>query len=485
MLLVRRSWTGFSILSGRKRPYTALSNTDSTKRMRHLVIIGNGITGTTVARWVRKMSDDRITVVSSESEHFFSRPALMYIYMGHMTYAHTKPYEDWFWKKNQIHLVKAQVKAIDTVGRTLRLHDGSDIPYDRLVLATGSTTQMYGWPGQNLEGVCGLVTLQDLEAIEKYTTNITRAVIVGGGLIGVELAEMLISRRIPITFLVREQEYWDNVLPAEEARLIGRHIREHGIDLRLATQLKEIRPGRDGRVESIVTDRDETIPCQFVGITTGVRPRIDVVQGSCIEVKHGILVNEYLETNVPGIYAAGDCAEFREPKARHPRVEQLWYTGRMQAEALAKTICGIRTAYDRGIWFNSAKFFNIEYQTYGMVSNTPRPEERSFYWEDERRRCAVRLVFRVDDLSLVGLNAFGIRMRQDVCHAWIRDMRSVDYVIEHLAEANFDPEFFRRHEQTIVAAYNRQEGKELMTRGRKGLSAYALPSGLEDGPWTR
>ena len=210
--------------------------------MQHIVIIGNGIAGITTARHVRKRSDHRITVISGETDHFFSRTALMYIYMGHMKYEHTKPYEDWFWEKNRIELKRAWVEKVDTDAKQLTFADGESMSYDKLVLATGSKPNKFGWPGQDLKAVQGLYSYQDLESMEKNTQGITRAVIVGGGLIGIEMAEMLLSRSIPVTFLVREDSFWNNILPQGESEMINRHIREHHVDLRLGTELKEIFP---------------------------------------------------------------------------------------------------------------------------------------------------------------------------------------------------------------------------------------------------
>src|SRR5690554_2833615 len=98
--------------------------------MEHIVIIGNGISGVTAARHIRKLSDKRITIISAETEHFFSRTALMYVYMGHMKYEHIKPYEDWFWKKNRIELKQEFVETIDTKSKTLHFKEGVFITYD-------------------------------------------------------------------------------------------------------------------------------------------------------------------------------------------------------------------------------------------------------------------------------------------------------------------------------------------------------------------
>src|SRR5690606_1035135 len=208
--------------------------------MEHIVIIGNGISGVTAARHIRKLSNHKITIISAETEHFFSRTALMYIYMGHMKYEHTKPYEDWFWKKNRINLIKGWVSDIDFNAKKCILKDGNKIDYESLIIATGSTTRYYDWPGQNSKGVIGMVSLQDLEAMENWAPNndiCKHAVIVGGGLIGVEMAEMLHTRKIPVTMLVREKNFWGNVLPPESARLISHHIKSHGIDLRHEEEL--------------------------------------------------------------------------------------------------------------------------------------------------------------------------------------------------------------------------------------------------------
>jgi len=421
--------------------------------MQHLVIIGNGVTGITTARHVRKRSDMKITVISEETDHFFSRCALMYIYMGHMPYKDTKPYEDWFWEKNRIDLVRSTVTELDTDAKRLRLKDGREIGYDKLLIATGSKSNKFDWPGQDLPGVQGLYSYQDLELLEENTKNIPRAVIVGGGLIGIELAEMLLSRNIPVTFLVRENFYWDNVLPMEEARLVSRHVLEHGIDLRLATSLKDILASEDGRVRAVVTESGEEIPCQFVGLTPGVHPNIDLAKNSPVETRRGVLVNEYLETNIPEVYAAGDCAEIAADGG-DSRVEQLWYTGRLQARALAKTICGDRTPYDRGVWFNSAKFMDIEYQSYGFVSNVPREGEDSFYWEHPGHKHCLRIVCQSASGGITGINVLGMRLRQEVCETWIKEGQTLEYALENLPDAVFDPEFFKKFEPEIVNHYN-------------------------------
>ncbi|GGE09365.1 NAD(P)/FAD-dependent oxidoreductase [Psychroflexus salis] len=426
----------------------------------HIVIIGNGIAGVTLARHIRKNSNKRITLISAESEHFFSRTALMYVYMGHMKWNHLKPYEDHFWKKNRIELKKAYVEEVQTQNNQLLLNSGETFQYDKLVIATGSKPNKFGWPGQDLPQVQGLYSKQDLEKLEKNAPNnqiCKRAVIVGGGLIGIELAEMLRTRNIPVTFLVREKSFWSNVLPLEESEMLNKHILEHGIDLRLNTNLKSIEADKHGNVKSIIIEETgEQIDCNVVGLTAGVSPNIDFLKNSSIETNHGVLVNQNLQTNIQHIYAIGDCAEQRNPTGNRPPIEAVWYTGRMMGETLAQSLTGNPSNYKPGNWFNSAKFFDVEYQTYGWVFPKPKKGHSDFYWKATIENKCIHMHFETESRKFTGINTFGIRMRHEKFDAWLNQEKSIDYVIEHLKEANFDPEFFKKYENEIFDVYKKK-----------------------------
>jgi NADPH-dependent 2,4-dienoyl-CoA reductase/sulfur reductase-like enzyme len=334
----------------------------------------------------------------------------MYIYMGHMRYKDTKPYEDWFWEKNAIATVRDFVENIDVERKRLDLRSGRAIDYDVLLISTGSKSNKFGWPGQDLTGVQGLYGIPDLEEMERQTRNIDRAIVVGGGLIGIEMAEMLHSRQIPVTFLVREGGYMDYAMPPEESTMIGREIRRHGIDLRLETELRA-----------------------------------------------GILVNEYFETSIPDVYAAGDCVEFRNDDVGSTRIEQLWYTGRMHGKTVAHIIVGRRTAYDPGPFFNSAKFFTVEWQTYGRIHPVRPDGVDTIFWADQKDARLIRIDYEAASGCVLGFNLMGIRFRHEVCERWLREKRSIDYVIDHLRKANFDPEFHKTFERFLVREFQSRQ----------------------------
>lgn len=446
--------------------------------MEHIVIIGNGISGVTAARHIRKLSNKKITIISAETDYFFSRTALMYVYMGHMKFEHTQPYENWFWEKNRINLKKGFVKTIEAKSKTLYFEEGNSLQYDKLIIATGSKPNKFGWPGQDLDGVMGMYHKQDLENLEKHAPNnkvCKRAVIVGGGLIGIELAEMLHSRHIPVTFLVREDSFWNPVLPKGESAMINREIISNGIDLRLGVNLKEIKADENGKVKSIVVaETGEEIACNVVGLTAGVSPNIDFIKDSEIETGRGVKVNRYLETNIKDVYAIGDCAEQHEAIDQRRPIEAVWYTGRMMGETVAQSICDNRIAYKPGHWFNSAKFFDIEYQTYGWVWAQPRENEARFYWEHPNGKKCIHINYDKNTREFIGINNFGIRMRHEFFDNVLNKKQTVDYVLEHLADANFDPEFYKLYEKDIISKFNTENNTTIQLKKKSWKRIFQL-----------
>lgn len=439
---------------------------------RRVVILGNGIAGITAARHVRKRDPEaEIVVISGETDRFFSRTALMYIYMGHMTFRDTQPYEERFWDDNRIECVRGWVERVDVAAKTVVFDDGADLAYDALLLATGSVSNRFGWPGQDLRAVQGLYSYPDLLQMEEDTRGVERGVVVGGGLIGVETAEMLHSRGIAATLLVREASWMDFAFPAEESAMLGEEIRAHGVDLRLATELESIEDDGSGRACAVRTKGGgERIPCGFVALTVGVRPNVDFLADSGIEIDRGILVDARLRTSAPDVYAAGDCAQLRDPAPGRRPIEAVWYAGRAMGETVARTLCGEPTDYDQGIWFNSAKFFDLEWQVYGLVPPQPPAGEADLFWRHPRERRSIRIRYREDDLAVTGFNLLGVRYRHELCHAWIRDARPLPEVLADLSAANFDPELFPQYEGELRRLYNARhpDRPPVAPRGRLG-----------------
>ena len=434
-----------------------------------VVIIGNGIAGITAARQIRKLSDHVITVISSESKYFFSRTALMYVYMGHMRQQDIEPYEPWFWDKNRIELIQDHVVQIRFEKKQLILASGQELGYDKLIIACGSDSNSLNIPGIDAIGVKGLYSLQDLQAIDAMSPDIKRAVVIGGGLIGIELAEMLSSRKIPVTFLIRETAFWNIVLPKEEAEMINQHIREHHIDLKLNSELLEIRKNNEGKIKSVITIDGEEIPCDFAGLTIGVHPNIDWLKDSSLEINDGILVDEYLRTNLDDVFAIGDCVELRQPPPGRKPIEAIWYTGRMMGETIGYTICGKLSTYQPGTFYNSAKFFDIEYQVYGDIQTQLPSNQKTIFWQSPDKKKSIRINYTIEGIVL-GFNLMGVRFRQEVCEKWITQQYTIEEVLQSLELADFDTEFSEHYAPSIRNQYQLSTGRTVQSKKIRGFN---------------
>lgn len=422
--------------------------------MEHIVIIGNGIAGATAARHIRKLSNKKITMISAESDNFFSRTALMYVYMGHMRFEDIEPYPRSFWKDNKIDCIQDYVEEIDFAEKELKLSKQGIFVYDKLILALGSKPNKFGWKGEDFHGVQGLYSKQDLELMEKNTQGISKAIIVGGGLIGVEMAEMLLSRNIAVDILVRDKHFWGSVLPDTDAKFVEKHMSlHHNLRVICSEELDEVLADEQGKVRAIRTKNSkEEISCQFVGLTAGVSPNIDFLKSTPLNVGKGIKVNRNLDTNIEDVYAIGDCTEQIEPVGQRRSVEQVWYTGRIMGETVAQTICGETTEYAPGKWFNSAKFFDLEYQTYGWVFNKLQEDEAEFVFQNDAIH--IHFVYNAKDEVFKGVNSFGLRLRHDVFDHWLKSGTKMDDLIAELQTAFFDPEFYKNYYKDILMNYN-------------------------------
>ncbi len=406
----------------------------------HYVIIGNGIAGITAANKLRgRDSSAQISIISYEHDHFFSRTALMYAFCGQLSERCIEPYERDHYDSMKFERMRDKVVRLDADAKKLSLESGNEINYDRLLIASGSLPLMFGWPGVEFEGVGNFVTWQDLKWLKEKSESAKRAVIVGGGLIGIEVAEILLKAGIKVTFLIREDFFWPVALDKTEGLMIVEQMRHHGCDVRLSTEMKQIL-GADGKVVGVEITGGEKIDTDIVVISIGVTPQTAFLKDSGIEYgeRGGIVVNDYLETNIKDIFAAGDCTEvvwFNGVR----RPEQLWYTGRDQGEIAGLNMAGDKHEYRRSTFYNSAKLFDTEYTTAGLV-NFRLEGEHNWYMREGKTDRTVRIVY-LPDQTVAGFNMLGRRWDHRVLVKWIEEKRKLDWVLEHLNEANYDEEF--------------------------------------------
>lgn len=434
----------------------------------HYVIVGNGVAGTEAALALRQReADARISIVSEEHDHFFSRPALMYVLAGQLALRDTEPYDRGLYERLNFERVRGHVSALDTAAQALRLDDGRTLSYDKLLLALGSRARPAPWPGSHGPGLHTFVTLRDFEALDRDARRGQRAVVIGGGLIGVEVAEVLRDRGLHVTFIVRENWYFPLALDSREAGLVAEHLRHHGLDVRLGANVEEILRDGDGRVRGVrvapaAGGTAEDLPCDLAVCAIGVVPNTGFLADSGLSLSKGgaIEVDDALRASVPGVWAAGDCANVAWADGSR-RPEQLWYTARDQGRAAGASMLGDEVVYRRGTWYNSAKFFDVEYTTAGWVpvllnwDNTPLdpgPDVRYWFQRVPGRFESQRIVLKGE--RVVGFNMLGSRWNHELLLSFVHERRGLDWVLAHLHEAQFDEEFtprFRVHDAAVVA----------------------------------
>ena len=428
--------------------------------MSKVVIVGSGVCGIEAALALRHREPQTpIALVSDEHDHFFSRPALMYVFAGQMTLRDTEPYDRELFGRMGFERIRGRVTTIDSEARRLVLDGVATVGYDRLLLAVGSKARPAPWPGAEGPGVHAFVTLRDLEDLDAAARPGGRAVVIGGGLIGVEVAEILAHRGLHVTFVIRESWYFPLALDAREGALVAEHIRTHGIDVRLETPVEAILRGPDGVVRGV----------RVAGAGDPVRPgggrdRRGAEHRVPGRGRHHPRAGRShrgrrraCARSVPGVWAAGDCANVTWIDGSR-RPEQLWYTARDQGRAAAASMTGDAAVYRRDAWYNSAKFFDLEYTTAGWVpalidfENRPVPLQAGVTTWFQRMPGAFasqRIVCRGD--RVVGFNMLGGRWNHEPLLEWIQERRPLDWVLAHLAEAQFDEEFDRRFRVSAAA----------------------------------
>jgi NADPH-dependent 2,4-dienoyl-CoA reductase/sulfur reductase-like enzyme len=418
----------------------------------HYVILGNGVAGIEAALALRaRDAEARVTLVSAEHGHFFSRPALMYVFAGQTSLRDTEPYDRGLYERMRFERRSGRAGQLDAAGRALAFEDGSRLAYDRLLLAVGSKGRPAPWPGSEGAGLHYFVTLRDLEALDREARKGMRAAVLGGGLIGVEVAEVLHDRGLHVSFVIREGWYFPVALDRNEATLVAEHLRGHGLDVRLGATVDSVRRGDDGRVRSVRLDGGDEVAADLVVSTIGVVPNTAFLAGSAVALapNGAIETDEALRTSAPDVWAAGDCANVSWfDGSRRP--EQLWYTARDQGRVAARSMLGDAVAYRRGTFYNSAKFFDMEYTTAGYVPVSIGPDGdpvvppaglRTWFQRVPGRFESQRIVVEGD--RVVGFNMLGSRWNHEPLVDWIHERRPLDWVLKHLKDAQFDEEFSR------------------------------------------
>ncbi len=309
-----------------------------------IVIAGNGPSAISAIEAIREADRaSEIIVISKENLPAYT-PCFLYHYIsGEITKDKLLIREEDFYSKNDVNLISGvHVKKVLPEKRTVLLSDERGIEFDRLLIATGSEPLKPAIPGIEGGDILFFKTLQDAERIISIMGRIKKGVVIGGGFIGLEIAEALRKKGLLVTVVEREKRILPRMLDEEMAGIVKDHLSRNGIDILIDKRVIAIER-KDGRITGIKTETEE-IPCDLVIVATGVRPNISAVEGSGIKTDRGIVVNEKMETNIPGIYAAGDVAELEIKGIR--KVNPILSNAILQGRIAGSNIAGISKRMD-------------------------------------------------------------------------------------------------------------------------------------------
>lgn len=394
--------------------------------MRH-VIIGNSAAGVRAAETLRSLDPKaEIIMIAEENLLAYSRCLLPNFLAGTRDEDDLRIRPRDFYSRNRIQTIFGQrAVAVDVRSREVKLEDGTAVPYDKLLIATGASSLLPPVPGVNGENVFGLRHLSDAQGILRACANARKVVIVGGGFVGLEAAYALYGRGLEVTVV----EKMPHILPQQfddlAAGILMRDMQAEGIRFILGKGIREIAApglwsllfGRPGK--GVILDDGERLKADVVVIATGTRPNVEVVRGTGMVINRGIPVNEYMETSIPDIYAAGDVAETKDVVTGQMALTPIWPNACVQGRIAAYNMAGVRRPYGSMVGMqNAVEFREVPAIAMGL---TQPPEDQQYevlqdYQPDRNRYKKLILRYNI----LVGMILVGTIHQAGVYGALIK-----------------------------------------------------------------
>ena len=341
---------------------------ESTVKTKYL-IIGNSAGGIGAAEAIREVDKAGVvTIISDEPYPAYSRPLISeYLADGYSLERMLFRPAD-FYEKNNIHtFLGKKVKRLDINGHTAELKDGGSISWEKLLLATGGLPIVPQIEGINRRGVFTFTTLDDAKAIDRFLKGVAQAVVIGGGLIGVSVTEALVKRGVQVTVVEMKERLLNTILDEETSALEETALRQAGVSIVTGHTVVEIKGNSaEETVSGVMLDDGSQIPSNLVVVAIGVQPRTELAAD--IMINHGIVVDRYMTTSSPDVYACGDAAEAYDIVYDENRLTPIWPNAYIGGRIAGFNMAGIPTEYQGGTAMNSLKYFGLDIVAAGMVN---------------------------------------------------------------------------------------------------------------------
>lgn len=344
-----------------------------TSRVKYL-IIGNSAGGIGAAEAIRAVDKNGpITIVSDEPYPVYSRPQIS----EHL--ATGRPLEKIlfrpsdFYDQNNIRTVLGKkVARLDVGKHTIDLENGEHLAWEKLLLATGGLPIVPRMEGSQRKGVFTFTTLDDAKAIDQFLKQSPRkkprAVVIGGGLIGVSVTEALVERGVAVTIVEMRDRILNVLLDEAASALADKTLRQIEVDIITGHTVSQINGPSDGEPTGVTLDDGQVLPCTLVIVAIGVQPRTELAAGAGIKVNRGIVVDRHMATSSPDVYACGDVAESYDFVYGENRLAPIWPNAYLGGRIAGLNMAGVPTEYQGGTAMNSMKYFGLAIVSAGMVN---------------------------------------------------------------------------------------------------------------------
>ncbi|MFB6354064.1 MAG: NAD(P)/FAD-dependent oxidoreductase [Halobacteriales archaeon] len=276
------------------------------------VIIGDGVAGSSAAETIREQDAEcAVTVITDEGEPLYNRILTKEFAKGKIPEAPLAIHdEDWYEERDIDLRLNTLVTSVDADEHVVHTHDGETLSYDALLVATGGTPTQLPVPNSDADGIHHFWTFQDARAIAEHAAEAERGVVIGAGLLGIDFAAVCAAQDLPADYIMRGNRWWRYALSLEGAEIVHEGMRNQGVEPVLESGVESFEVDDDGHVTAAIDADGERHPADFVGIAIGLTFNTEFLHGTDVETDNGVVVDEYMRTNDPDIYAAGDITRF-------------------------------------------------------------------------------------------------------------------------------------------------------------------------------
>lgn len=341
------------------------------------VIVGNSVAAVGAIRAIRALDQKgNITVISREKHNAYGRPLISYLLGGLINEKRMAYLPEDFYSSNNINLLlNSEVVTVDSKAKKVKLAAGDTINYDKLLLATGGDPFVPPIDGlADKDRIFTFTTWDDAAKLKVIAQDINRAVVIGGGLIGLKAAEGLNLLNKSVTVIELADRVLSSAFDRPAGKIVARKMKANGIDVITEDTVTRIE-GNGSEITGVTLKSGDFIPCDTVIVAIGVRPAASFLKGSSIEVNRGIVVDSAMATSAEGVYAAGDVAEAADFFSDQKNPMPIWPDAYIQGDIAGTAMAGGDKKYEGGLAMNSIEFFKVSTISMGITN----PKDASEY----------------------------------------------------------------------------------------------------------